>query len=120
MQEISPLYRLRLPGPTAVPECIRQAIAAPVLNHRGPEFRNILSQAEELIKPVLGTANRVLFFACSGTGAMEASLVNVLSPGDRVPVCIHGQFGERFAAIASALGRVWISSISNGPVIASL
>jgi aspartate aminotransferase-like enzyme len=104
MSEISPLYRLRLPGPTAVPERVRQAIAAPVLNHRGPEFRAILSRAEELIKPILGTSNPVLFFASSGTGVMEASLVNVLAPGERVLVCIHGQFGERFAAIAGALG----------------
>jgi len=104
MPQISPLYRLRLPGPTAVPERIRQAIALPVLNHRGPEFRAILARAEELIKPVLGTANPVLFFASSGTGAMEASLVNVVAPGERVLVCIHGQFGERFAAIATAIG----------------
>jgi aspartate aminotransferase-like enzyme len=97
-------YRLRLPGPTTVPERVRQAIAEPVLNHRGPEFRAILSRAEELMKPILGTANPILFFASSGTGVMEASLVNVISPGDRVLVCVHGQFGERFAAIASALG----------------
>jgi len=103
MSDISSLYRLRLPGPTAVPERIRQAIARPVLNHRGPEFRAILSRAEELMKPVLGTANPVLFFASSGTGVMEASLVNILAPGERVLVCIHGQFGERFASIAAAL-----------------
>ena len=102
--ELSPIYRLRLPGPTAVPERVRQANAAPVVNHRGPEFRATLARAEELIKPVLGTANPVLFFASSGTGMMEASLVNVITPGDRVLVCIHGQFGERFSAIATALG----------------
>jgi aspartate aminotransferase-like enzyme len=75
-----------------------------MLNHRGPEFRAILSRAEELIKPILGTDNPVLFFASSGTGVMEASLINVLAPGERVLVCIHGQFGERFASIAAALG----------------
>jgi aspartate aminotransferase-like enzyme len=104
MLEISSSYRLRLPGPTAVPEKVRQAMAAPVLNHRGPEFRSILSRAEELIKPILGTSNPVLFFSSSGTGVMEASLVNVLAPGERVLVCIHGQFGERFASIAAAAG----------------
>ena len=104
MSDLSPLYRLRLPGPTAVPERVRQAIGAPVLNHRGPEFRAILSRAEELIQPVLGTANPVLFFASSGTGVMEASLVNVIAPGERVLVCSNGQFGERYASIASALG----------------
>ncbi len=97
-------YRLRLPGPTAVPERVRQAIAQPMLNHRGPEFRKIFARAEELIKPVLGTANPVLFFACSGTGVMEASLINSIAPGERVLVCVNGQFGERFAQIAKALG----------------
>lgn len=97
-------YRLRLPGPTAVPERVRQAIARPVVNHRGPEFRAILARVEELVKLILGTRNPVLFFASSGTGVMEASLVNILAPGDRLLVCVNGQFGERFAAIAKALG----------------
>src|SRR5271154_2500098 len=74
-------YRLRLPGPTTVPERVRLAIARPVYNHRGPEFRAIQSRTEELAKKVLGTSNHVLFFASSGTGAMEASLVNILAPG---------------------------------------
>lgn len=97
-------YRLRLPGPTTVPERVRRAIAQPVLSHRGPEFRSIFNRAEELIQPLLGTGNRVLFFASSGTGMMEASLVNILAPGERVLVSCHGQFGDRFAAIARALG----------------
>jgi aspartate aminotransferase-like enzyme len=97
-------YRLRLPGPTAVPERVREAIARPVVSHRGPEFRSMLLRAEELLQPILGTRNRVLFFAASGTGMMEASLVNVLGPGERVLIPAHGQFGERFAAIARSLG----------------
>ncbi|HLX46058.1 MAG TPA: alanine--glyoxylate aminotransferase family protein [Bryobacteraceae bacterium] len=104
MTNIPADYRLRLPGPTAVPERVRQAIALPALNHRGPEFRATFARVEELIKPVMGTANPVLFFASSGTGVMEASLVNVLSPGEAVLVCVSGQFGERFAGIARALG----------------
>ena len=95
---------MRLPGPTAVPERVRQAIARPVVSHRGPEFRAIFARVEELIQPVLGTRNPVLFFASSGTGMMEASLVNILAPGERVLISTHGQFGERFAAIARALG----------------
>ena len=97
-------YRLRLPGPTAVPERVRQAMARPVLAHRGPEFRAILSRAEELMQPLLGTSNHVLFFASTGTGMMEAALVNVLAPGERVLVAVYGQFGERFAQIARAMG----------------
>jgi aspartate aminotransferase-like enzyme len=97
-------YRLRLPGPTAVPERVRQAIARPMLSHRGPEFREILRRSEELLQPILGTRNRVLFFTSSGTGMMEAALVNILAPGERLLIPTHGQFGERFAAIARALG----------------
>ncbi len=97
-------YRLRLPGPTAVPERVRQAIARPVLSHRGPEFTAILRHAEELLQPLMGTRNRIFFFACSGTGMMEASLVNILAPGERLLIATHGAFGERFVDIARALG----------------
>jgi aspartate aminotransferase-like enzyme len=97
-------YRLRLPGPTAVPERVRRAIAEPVVNHRGPEFRAVMARVQELIQPLFGATNRVLIYAGSGTGMMEASLVNVLSPGDRVLVCVQGQFGERFSTIAAAMG----------------
>jgi aspartate aminotransferase-like enzyme len=97
-------YRLRLPGPTEVPERVRQAIARPVVNHRGPEFRADLAHAEALIQPVLGTKNRVLFFACTGTGAMEASIANIIAPGERLLVAVNGQFGERYAEIGRALG----------------
>jgi aspartate aminotransferase-like enzyme len=87
-----------------VPERVRQAIARPVLSHRGPEFTEILRRSEEMLQPVLGTRNRVFFFSSSGTGMMEAALVNVLAPGERVLISTHGQFGERFVAIAGALG----------------
>jgi aspartate aminotransferase-like enzyme len=97
-------YRLRLPGPTAVPERVREALARPVLNHRGPEFREILRETSSLAQTVLGTANDVLFYASSGTGMMEASLANVLAPGDKALVVVNGQFGERFATIAGSLG----------------
>ncbi len=99
-------YRLRLPGPTAVPERVRQAIAQPVLAHRGPEFRAILLESEAMLRPVLGTQNRMLLVASTGTGMMEACLVNVLAPGERLLVVVNGQFGERFAAIGKALGVV--------------
>src|SRR5260370_2278325 len=97
-------YRLRLPGPTTVPERVRQAIARPVLSHRGTEFVALIDRAEEMLQPILGTRNPVLFFASSGTGMMEASLVNILAPGERGLVCVNGQFGERYAEIALALG----------------
>lgn len=100
----TPRYRLRLPGPTAVPERVRHALASPVLNHRGPEFAEILAETTALLRKVAGTANEMLLFACSGTGMMEASLANVLAPGDKALVIANGQFAERFATIAGALG----------------
>jgi aspartate aminotransferase-like enzyme len=97
-------YRLRLPGPTAVPERVRQALAEPVYGHRGPEFLEILRRTQEMLQPILGTANPVFLFASSGTGMMEAALTNIVAPGERLLIPIHGAFGERFADIARALG----------------
>lgn len=79
-------------------------MARQVLSHRGPEFTAILRGTEEMLQPVMGTRNRVFFFASSGTGVMEAALVNILAPGERVLISTHGSFGERFVDIASALG----------------
>lgn len=99
-----PDYRLRLPGPTAVPERIRQASALPILNHRGAEFKAMLAECQQRLKPIFGTVHPVLLFAGSGTAMMEASLANILSPGDAVLVIVAGQFGDRFVSIAKALG----------------
>jgi aspartate aminotransferase-like enzyme len=97
-------YRLRLPGPVEVPERVRLATAQAVLNHRGAEFRSQLAFAEQALQPVIGTGNRVLFFAASGTGMMEAALANVAGEDDRLLVVTQGQFGERFETIGRALG----------------
>ncbi|WP_354114845.1 alanine--glyoxylate aminotransferase family protein [Bradyrhizobium sp. LA7.1] len=78
-------------------------MARVMVNHRGPECRTAIGEAEEMIRPILGTTNRVLFFASSGTGVMEAALVNVAGPGHRILVVEHGQFGERFTTIAKAM-----------------
>lgn len=96
-------YRLRLPGPTEVPERVRQATARVIVNHRGPECKTAIGETEEMIRPILGTTNRVMFFASSGTGVMEAALVNVVGPGSQILVIEHGQFGERFTSIAKAM-----------------
>jgi aspartate aminotransferase-like enzyme len=99
-----PDYRLRLPGPTAVPERVRQATALPVLNHRGAEFKAMLTECQQRLKPIFGTAHDILLFAGSGTAMMEAALANVLSPGDAVLIIVAGQFGDRFVSIGKALG----------------
>lgn len=99
-----PDYRLRLPGPTAVPERIRQATALPVLNHRGAEFKAMLAECQQRLQPIFGTKQDILLFAGSGTAMMEGALINVLSPGDAVLVVVAGQFGDRFVSIGKAFG----------------
>jgi aspartate aminotransferase-like enzyme len=101
---VPPGYRLRLPGPAVVPERVRAAIAQPVLNHRGPEFRSVLAECGAALRRIFGTRRDVLLFGSSGTGAMEAALANVLEPGSDVLVVENGQFGERFSAIADTMG----------------
>lgn len=97
-------YRLRIPGPISIPERVRQATAQPIVNHRGAEMRLVLGEIQRLIKPLFGTQAPILVFGSSGTGVMEASLVNILAPGEKVLALVHGQFGERYAQIARALG----------------
>ncbi len=109
MQNMPPrptTYRLRLPGPTPVPERVQQAIARPLVNHRGPEAHDLFAEVEKRAKPIFGTANDILLFAGSGTAVMEASLANILAPGERVLVALNGQFGERFRAIAESMGAI--------------
>jgi len=96
-------YRLRMPGPAAVPERVRAACALPVISHRGAEFRAIMDEVTRSLRSVLGTRGDVFLLGSSGTGGMEAALVNVLSAGDAVLVVENGQFGERFSSIAAQL-----------------
>jgi aspartate aminotransferase-like enzyme len=92
------------PGPTPVPEDIRAEMARPMIHHRTKEYQAIFKDATEGLKKIFKTANDVYTFTSSGTGAMEASIVNVLSPGDRIIVVRGGKFGERFGDIAKAYG----------------
>jgi aspartate aminotransferase-like enzyme len=97
-------YRMRLPGPTTVPPRVRAALAEPMISHRGTDFREILADIARQLQPIFGTKNAPLLFGCSGTGVMEAALVNVLHPGESVLIVSNGQWGERFAAIGTAIG----------------
>jgi aspartate aminotransferase-like enzyme len=96
-------YRLRMPGPAAIPERVRAATALPILSHRGAEFRQILDELTQSLRRLLGTQQHVFILGVSGTGGMEAALVNVLSAGDSVLIVENGQFGERFASIAGEM-----------------
>ncbi len=95
---------LRIPGPTPVPEDVLQASAAQMINHRGPEYKALIERVTDGLKRVLATEEDVFILTCSGTGAMEAAIVNMLSPGDHVLNVSIGVFGDRFAQISEAYG----------------
>jgi aspartate aminotransferase-like enzyme len=96
--------QLRIPGPTPVPEPVREAEARPMIDHRGPEFAQLIRRVTVRLQTFFQTTNDVLILTASGTGALEAAIVNTLSPGDRVLAVIVGVFGDRFASIARAFG----------------
>jgi len=95
---------LMTPGPTPVPPEVLLEMAKPILHHRTPQYQAIFKEVNEMLKYVFQTNNDVVSFASSGTGAMEASVVNLLSKGDKVVVVKGGKFGERFEEICSAYG----------------
>jgi aspartate aminotransferase-like enzyme len=95
---------LRIPGPTALPPSVREAGARQMINHRGPEFAAMLARILAGMKPYFGTSNDVAVITTAGTGGLEAAVVNVLSPGDRVLGVSIGSFGDRFAKIARTYG----------------
>src|SRR5438132_5869932 len=96
--------RLLTPGPTPLYPPALHAMMASDLHHRTDDFRNLYKSVLSDLKEVLGTSNDVLLFAASGTGAMDASVSNLFSRGDKVIVCSAGKFGERWAEIAKAYG----------------
>ena len=98
------MTNLRIPGPTPLPEQVRGALSGEMINHRGPLFADLLREVSHGLQPFFGTREDVLLLTASGTGGLEAALVNMLSPGDRVLAVPIGSFGTRFAEIAEAYG----------------
>jgi aspartate aminotransferase-like enzyme len=96
--------RLFTPGPTPLSPEVQAALARPIIHHRTDEFRSVLRECASGLKSFLRTSDDVLILACSGTGAMEAALVNLLSPGDAMLALEAGSFGERWAALGKAHG----------------
>jgi aspartate aminotransferase-like enzyme len=96
--------RLLTPGPTPLYPPALRAMMASDIHHRTEDFRNIYKAVLADLKEVMGTSNDVLLFAASGTGAMEGSVSNLFSRGDKVIVCSAGKFGERWAEITKAYG----------------
>ncbi len=97
---------LRIPGPTALPPSVREAGGRQMVNHRGEEFKALTRRVEAGMKPFFGTQHDVILLTCAGTGALEAAVVNVLSPGDAILAVTMGAFGDRFAKIAEVYGAV--------------
>ncbi len=96
--------RLFTPGPTPLLPAAQFAMAAADIHHRTAEFRALYTRVLAQLKEFVGTQNDVILLSSSGTGAMEASVSNLTSPGDRVLVLTAGKFGERWSGIAKAFG----------------
>ncbi len=95
---------LLLPGPTPVPTSVLRAMSKPMINHRGPEFKELLVEVTKGVKKIYQTNNDLVIFPSSGSGAMEAAIVNFISPGDKVLSVSAGVFGDRLAKIAAEFG----------------
>lgn len=119
--------QLRIPGPTPLPEEVLQAMARQMINHRGPEFAEMIRESTATLKEMFQTKGDVLILTGSGTGGMEAAVVNSLSPGDKVLSVANGVFGDRFADIAAVFGAEvtrlrfeWGQAVDPGAVRAAL
>ncbi|HYX53133.1 MAG TPA: alanine--glyoxylate aminotransferase family protein [Candidatus Limnocylindrales bacterium] len=96
--------RLFTPGPTQLLPSAQLAMAAATMHHRTAEFRALYTRVLADLRTFVGTNNDVVMFTASGTGAMEAAVANLTSPGDRVVVVSAGKFGERWEGLAKAYG----------------
>ena len=104
MSYASGRHFLQIPGPTNVPDRVLRAMAAPTIDHRGPEFGVLGREVLAGLKPIFKTRNPVIIYPASGTGAWEAALVNTLSPGDAVLMSETGWFASLWQQMALKLG----------------
>jgi aspartate aminotransferase-like enzyme len=95
---------LRIPGPTSLPDAVREAGARQMVNHRGPEFAALQNSIIARLKTAYKTQHDVLIVTAAGTGGLESAIVSFLSPGDKVLAISIGAFGDRFAKIATVYG----------------
>ncbi|GAC1476107.1 MAG: alanine--glyoxylate aminotransferase family protein [Vulcanimicrobiaceae bacterium] len=104
MDATMPKQLLFIPGPvTCAPE-ILAAMAAPMIDHRGPAFAALLERIARGMQPIFGTTSDVVVAGSSGTGGLEAAVANLFSPGQKVLSCPVGVFGKRLATIAKLYG----------------
>ncbi len=97
-------YQLMAPGPTPVPSQVLLAMAQPMIHHRTPEYEALFAEVREQLKWLFQTSQDVILLTCSGTGAMEATVVSTLSPGDTVAIVRAGKFADRWAELARIYG----------------
>ena len=95
---------VQIPGPTNTPDRVLRAMAAPTIDHRGPEFAALGREVLDGLQRVFQTSSPVVIYPASGSGAWEASLVNTLSPGDAVLAFDIGEFSKNWAIVAQRLG----------------
>ncbi len=93
---------LMIPGPTPVPEAALLALAKHPIGHRSSEFSNLMAEVTQNLKWLHQTESDVLMLTTTGTGAVEAGMINFLSPGDRILVGCNGKFGERWVEVGEA------------------
>ena len=98
---------LLTPGPTPLPPEVLEALSRPIIHHRTDIFRKIVAEAIDNLKYIFQTKNDVFILASSGTGAMEASVVNILSSADYALTVEGGKFGQRWTEICKAYGIKW-------------
>jgi aspartate aminotransferase-like enzyme len=97
-------YLVMLPGPTNVPNRVMNAMLKPIINHRGEDFRRLYRSITERTKRVFLTENDMILLTTSGTGAVEASVINIIKRGDKVAVPVNGEFGNRLADLIDSCG----------------
>ncbi len=97
-------YVLLAPGPVSLHPAVREVLAEPMIHHRTPLFDSILKKVLLGLRQVFSTQQPVMMFSSTGSGAMEAALVNVVSPGEKVLCIVSGKFGERWAEMAKVFG----------------
>jgi aspartate aminotransferase-like enzyme len=95
---------LMIPGPTPLPEAVREVMSRPAIGHRSGEFKEILKRVFPNLRWIFQSKNQVFLYTASGTGAMEAALCNTINPGEKILVLVNGVFSQRWAEIAKTLG----------------
>lgn len=111
------LNRLFCPGPTPTPPVVKSAYQQTDIYHRSKEFEQVVKECAEMLKPLFGTSTQPVLLTSSGTGAMEAAVVNLTAPGDEVLVLSCGKFGERWQKVSQSYDcKVHVTVCENGKV----